>query len=122
MSSRSKEVPLEAIEELERSIAQLKAVAEMMFAVAYHGYSSGTGGVVEIPGGKHNMVRGGLSIKDARVHKELQRLKADVEIQKQAVKVLTGKYYRVVFDRAPGEPVTDEWLEYLEEWEKRRRR
>lgn len=73
-------------------------------------------------GQKHGMVEGGISVKNAWAHKELQKLKRDVGRQARAVDGLAGKYHRVIWDRSPAEPITEEQLQYLEVYEARRKK
>ena len=113
---------LDALEELEEAAEQLKAVAEMMTRFAYEGYSSGQGAVAVMSGQKHGMVGGGLSVKDARLHRELGQLRDEVGRKAMELKGIAGKYYRTIYEKSPGEPVTQEMLDNLEEWERDRER
>lgn len=112
---------MDALDELEQSLAQLKAVAEILMTFAYEGYRAESGAVAS-SGQKHGMIGGGLSVKDVRVHRELQQMRDDVGRKAAELRGIAGRYYRVVFDHAPQERVTDEMLAYVDEWEKDQQR
>ena len=119
-----REGTLKAIEELELGVAQVKAVADMMVTVAYEGFQSqgAVPGVASMSGQKHGMVGGGLSVKDQRVHRDLERMGDEVGRKAMELQAIAAKYQRAVYEGLPGEPISQEMLENLEEWEKRRGR
>jgi hypothetical protein len=97
----------------------------MMIHVTYHGYRADAAevpGVVGSSGQKHGMIGGGVSVKDARLHRELERMSDEVGRKAAELKMIAGKYCRAIYEKDPGEPVTQEMLDNLEEWEKRRNR
>ncbi len=109
------------MQELHDSIRKLEAVAGMLLSIAYKGYESGGSAVVPAGGQKHGMVEGGIEIANPWAHEELQRLKREANTQARAIDVITGRYHRKAWDRSPAEPVTEEQLQNLEEYERRRR-
>lgn len=108
------------LDELEQSVARLKAVAGRLTSLAYEGYSTSNPGFVSPPTSKHGMVEGCIEVKNERMHKELENLKHEADRVAREIDGIAGKYYRMVWDRSPAETVTDEQLKNLEEYEARR--
>lgn len=101
---------------------KVKAVADMLVTVSYEGYSSGQGAVVAMKGQKHGMVEGGLSVKNERVHRELERMGDEIGRKAAELEQIAAKYEQAVRQGLPGEPVTQEMLDNMEAWEQRRKR
>jgi len=94
----------------------------MLATVAYEGYGSGAAGEVSPGAQKHGLVEGGVQVHTEWAHSELGEMKRRAAALARQIDEMTARHYRQVFDRCPAEPVTEEQLKNLEEYERRRRR
>jgi hypothetical protein len=95
---------MNAFDELKQATRQLECLAHLYIMVAYNGFDSDEAGndipgVVTIPEGGGGR---GLAVKDAEVHRQLQKLKVDAERKSLEVRALTGRYYRRLWKISEG--------------------
>lgn len=111
-----------SLDELKQAIGRLESAEDSVALIAYNGYCSGSGSFVSPPTSKHGMVEGGIEVKNQRMYRELENLKREAAVKANEINEIADRYKQLVWSRSPEEPITEEQLEGLERYEKKRRR